>query len=138
MKDEIFLSIPKISRVNLTQKQAALDLWEFGEDVHIDRALGLSDAELIRLGGQTYAHFNTEFYERVGKTLPATGYDIGFVTALTLVEYFEGQVRPLRRNRRRTHADLPAKLVLAAEDYLGQNKNQGLWQRLKQLLKMSR
>lgn len=127
-------SASKTSRVNFIPKQIGLDLWDFGEDAYIDRALSLSDEELIHLGERTYANFNAEFYERVGKTLPAGGYDIGFVSAATLVEYFEGQARPLRRNRRRNHAELPEKLVITIEDYLGHDKNQGVLHRLKKLL----
>lgn len=105
------------SKVSLIRKQAALDLWEFGEDAYIERALLLSDDELTHVGVDTYNNFNKDFYKKAGKSLPNSGYDIGFVTALTLVEYFEGGVRPLKRNRRRSHVGLPKYLEITREDY---------------------
>jgi hypothetical protein len=122
----------KSSKVSLIRKVAALDLWEFGEDIYVKKALQFSDDELAHLGELTYNNFNKDFYEKGGKSLPNSGYDIGFVTALTLVEYFEGNVRPLKRGRRRTHTDLPKNLEISEEDYLGADSTRNkLWSRLK-------
>lgn len=106
-----------VSRVNLIAKMTALDLWEFGEDDYIDKALRLSDDELKMLGEKVYTCFNEQFYEKIGRSVPASGYDIGFVTALVLVEYFEGGLRPLKRDRRRNHSELPGYLVITEKDY---------------------
>lgn len=81
-------------------------------NAYIERTLQLSDDELTYLGERTYSNFNKDFYEKGGKSLVSSGYDIGFVTALTLIEYFEGDVRPLKRNRRRSHTDLPKNLEI--------------------------
>lgn len=108
------------SRVSFIRKSAALDLWEFGEDAYIEKALRLSDDDLVYLGERAYKNFNKEFYKKGGKSLPGSGYDIGYVTALTLIEYFEGNARPLKRGRRRSHAELPKKLEITEADYLGQ------------------
>lgn len=115
----------KNSKVSFIRKHAALDLWEFGEDAYIERTLQLSDDELTYLGERTYNNFNKDFYEKAEKSLPNSGYDIGFVTALTLVEYFEGKVRPLKRSRRRSHGDLPKCLEITKEDYLGVGSKNG-------------
>lgn len=125
----------KNSKVSFIRKRAALDLWEFGEDLYIEKTLKLSNDELTGLGEHAYNNFNKEFYERSGKSLPNSGYDIGFVTALTLVEYFEGDVRPLNRNRRRSHANLPKYLEITKEDYLGAGSKSGqLWVWLKHIV----
>lgn len=119
-----------VSRVSLIPKIAALDLWEFGEDAYIDRALELSDSELKFLGEKAYANFNKAYYEKGGRDLTASGYDIGFITALTFIEHFEGGVRPLKRNRRRSHTNLPKKLIITKQDYLGKTRSA----RLKEML----
>lgn len=112
-------------RVDFIPKNAALDLWEFGEDEYVDRALSLSDEEFELLGERVYANFNEELLKKGSKAMPKSGYDIGLVTALTLVEYFEGKARPLKRSRRRSHLALPKKLEITREDYLpgGVSKN---------------
>lgn len=112
------MEAPKVSKVSFIRKGAALDLWEYGEDAYVERALELSDGELNYLGERTYANLNQRFYEKGGKKLTSSGYDIGFVAALTLVEYFEGSVRSLNRGRRRSHIGLPKELNITKEDYL--------------------
>jgi hypothetical protein len=87
--------------VLLNPEQAAKDLWDFGEDMYIKQALALKDDELTNIGEQIYSNFNGDFYKKGGKKIPEIGNDIGFVSAMTLVEYFEGEARPLKRFRRR-------------------------------------
>jgi hypothetical protein len=125
----------KNSKVFFIRKHAALDLWEFGEDAYIERTLRLSDDDLAYLGERTYSNFNKDFYKKSGRNLPDSGYDIGLVTALTLIEHFEGSVRPLKRNRRRSHAGLPESLKITKEDYLeASSKSSRLWPLLKNII----
>jgi hypothetical protein len=127
--------IMKNSKVDFIQKQAAQDLWEFGEDEYIEQSLQLSDDDLAYLGERAYSNFNKDFYEKSGKKLPDSGYDIGLVTALTLIEYFEGKARPLKRNRRRSRTGLPQYLEITQKDYIGVNSKVGqLWLWLKNIV----
>lgn len=111
------INMDNISRIDFIAKNAALDLWEFGEDEYVDRALALSDAELRTLGERAYSCLSDDTYEQAQRPIPISGYDIGFVVALVLIEYFEGRMRPLKRSRRRSRKRLPDSLVITAKDY---------------------
>jgi hypothetical protein len=120
--------------IAIKPKQAARDLWEYGEDDYVDRVFRLSDEVLNTLGKRAYKNLNNGVYEKGGKILSASGYDLGYITALTIVEYFESDPRILKRSRRRNLKDLPKDLIFTESDYLGVTKKKGeLWAGFKRI-----
>lgn len=80
-----------------SRSQVAASLWDYGEDVLADQALDLIDEDLRRV--QAIA----ADYEDPSYPLPVTGQRIthNHVTAFAAITFFEGQIRPLKRTRRR-------------------------------------
>ena len=90
-------------QVYFSKRQVAASLWDYGEDVLADQALEMTDEDLRRV--QTIA----AHYEDPGYPLPMKGQRIthNHVTALAAITFFEGEIRPLQRIRRRTQRDRP-------------------------------
>ena len=85
--------------------QAAARLWTFGEDELVHRAENLSDEELRTLWRAAGTNLSR------GDGLPlSTSLANDKVIALALIEHFEGQMRPLRQERRRPKTQMPPKL----------------------------
>ena len=95
--------------VYFSKTQVAAALWEYAEDALADRALAMSDDDL-GLVQNVAAHFEDPSYP-----LPVAGQRIthNHVMALAAITFFEGQVRPLARNRRRPEKDRPERFVPA-------------------------
>jgi hypothetical protein len=104
--------------VLFTAKQAAKDLWEFGEDAYIEPTLKLDDKTLRHLHSSVLDSMNAEILNKLGGT--ARSYDLGSLTAIAVVAHFEGAVRPLKRRRRRNSAQLPPFLHSTLEEVLKQ------------------
>jgi len=93
------------STVVFSSEQAAVALWSFGEDSLVDRAFALTEAEVRRLWVVAGGHW------RVDHSLPLKSQlSPDKVIAFTCIEYFEGQLRPLNRERRRPEKDQPEHL----------------------------
>ena len=93
--------------VYFSKSQAAAALWDYGEDALADRALEMSDVDL-GLVQNIAAHFEDPSYP-----LPVDGQRIthNHVNALAAITFYEGQVRPLTRNRRRPEKDRPERFA---------------------------
>ena len=91
----------------------ALCLWEFGEDDLWEAALSLTDAQLRQVQAIALR------YESPSVALPVVGQRIssGHCIALAAVTYFEGDLRPLARGRRRAKRDTPERLLVMDLDY---------------------
>lgn len=96
------------SKVIFTAAQAAKDLWDFGEDEYVEKALSLTDSELKRLHMETYTLLTPNSLKILGTR--SQDYNLGMMTAFALIVYFEGKRRPLARKRRRNANLLPARL----------------------------
>jgi hypothetical protein len=105
--------------VLFTAKQAAKDLWEFGEDELIEKALHLSDKILMQLHSQVGKNLTKDMLSLLGKT--SNDYDLGQMTALSLVIYFEGKPRPLARKRRRNSSLLPDYLHSTLDELIAEH-----------------
>jgi hypothetical protein len=94
-------------RVYFSKTQTAAALWDYGEDALADRALEMSDEDL-GLIQNIAAHFEDPSYP-----LPVQGQRVthNHVNALAAITFFEGQVRPLSRNRRRPEKDRPERFA---------------------------
>jgi [ribosomal protein S5]-alanine N-acetyltransferase len=91
--------------VRFARTTLAMCLWDFGEDELVDRALAASDAELVAI--QRVA----STYDDPTYPLPRTGQIAHMhVMVFAAIAFFEGSVRPLKRNRRRPEKDRPAGL----------------------------
>ena len=90
-------------KVFFSKSQTAAALWDYGENALAERALVISDEDLTRIQNIA-AH-----YEDPSFPLPVEGQRIthNHVNALAAITFFEGQVRPLQRNRRRPEKDRP-------------------------------
>jgi hypothetical protein len=85
----------------------AASLWDHGEDDLAERAIAVSDAELRQIQNIA-AHYEDPTYG-----LPVVGQRIthNHVSALAAATFFEGQVRPLSRTRRRSQKDRPTRFA---------------------------
>ena len=99
-------------RVHFSQSQVAASLWDYAEDGLAECALALSETDLRKIQSIA-AHFEDPHYP-----LPVESQRIthNHVTALAAITYFEGQVRPLTRNRRRPEKDRPARFAPSPPD----------------------
>lgn len=99
-------------QVHFSKSAVAASLWDYGEDELADRALGMSDAALQSI--QAIA----ANYEDRAYPLPITGQRIthNHVTALAAITYFEKDIRPLTRTRRRPARFRPARLTPLPRD----------------------
>jgi hypothetical protein len=94
-------------RVYFSRSAVAASLWDYGEDALADRALTMSDADLR--GVQAIA----ANYEDPAYPLPIAGQRIthNHVTALAAITYFEKDIRPLTRTRRRPERTRPTRFT---------------------------
>lgn len=92
--------------VVFSAEQAAASLWDYGEDELVDRALALTAAELREIWSIAGSYWNS------GYPLPVTSHRVvlGHVTALAVITYLEGDLRPLARDRRRPATSRPENL----------------------------
>lgn len=86
-------------------EQAAAALWTYGEDGLIDRALALTEAELHKLWALAGMHWREDHGLPLQSRLV-----LDKLTAFACIEFFEGGVRPLARERRRPVRDTPERL----------------------------
>ena len=98
--------VPRFN-VYFSKSQTAASLWHYAEDELAERALAMSDAEL-QLIQNIAAHYENPEYP-----LPAEGQRITHnrVHPLAAITFFEGQVRPLARNRRRPEKNRPGRFA---------------------------
>lgn len=91
-------------QVHVAKSQVAASLWDYGEDDLAIRALTMSDKDLKRV--QAIA----AWYEAPDYPLPVEGQRVthNHVTALAAITFYEGEVRPLARTRRRPQKDRPS------------------------------
>jgi len=91
--------------VSFSKSAVAASLWDYGEDALADRALQMTDADLTRIQASASP------YEDPACPLPMSGQRIthNHVSAFAAITFFEGQLRPLSRTRRRPRAQRPAK-----------------------------
>jgi hypothetical protein len=96
--------LPKF-KVHFSKSSVAASLWDYGEDELADRAIQMTDTELVRI--QALA----SHYEDPAYPLPMSGQRIthNHVRAFAAITFYEGRVRPLRRTRRRPQAQRPAR-----------------------------
>ena len=101
-------------RVYFSRSQAAASLWDYGEDELAERALTLTDDDL----GDVQAI--ASHFEDPGYPLPVSGQRIthNHVTAFAAMMFFEGNLRPLARTRRRAAKDRPMRFDPLAPDPL--------------------
>jgi len=93
-------------RVVFSAEQAAARLWDYAEDGLVDRALALADSELREVWSIAGRYWGASY------PLPIHGQRVvlGHVTALAVITYLEGELRPLARERRRSQKDRPEHL----------------------------
>jgi hypothetical protein len=84
---------------HVTREDLAEDLWEYGEDELSERALGLSDADLARIGELAGLMLVSDEHATASGASPT----FGKAGALAAVEVLDRK-RPLRRKRRRIRA----------------------------------
>ena len=99
------------ARLTFSRTTAALCLWQFGEDELVPSVLSMSPAELRAVQALALT------YDDQSHELPVDGRaSNGHVIALAAVTRLEGQLRPLRRNRRRPARETPESLTVADHD----------------------
>jgi hypothetical protein len=98
--------------VHFSRSTLAASLWDYGEDALADRALTMSDADLRSV--QAVA----ANYEDPAYPLPFAGQRIthNHVMALAAITYFEKDIRPLTRTRRRPERARPARFTPLPHD----------------------
>lgn len=91
--------------MHFSKSAVAASLWDYGEDELAELALTMSDADLRNV--QAIA----ANYEDSAYSLPLVGQRIthSHVMALAAITFFERDIRPLTRTRRRPERDRPAK-----------------------------
>jgi hypothetical protein len=89
--------------MRFSSSQTAASLWDYGEDDLAERALRMSETDLVHVQ-RIAAVFESPTYP-----LPIEGQRIthNHVTAMAALAYFEGRLRPLARTRRRPGKDRP-------------------------------
>jgi hypothetical protein len=80
----------------------AEDLWRYGEDELWTKALTASNRKMKRISELSLDHLLEGPTSASGDSMP-----IARALALAAVEVFEGEARPLKRNRRRPEQDVP-------------------------------
>ncbi|MHA7218285.1 hypothetical protein ACX80L_05280 [Arthrobacter sp. MDT1-48-3] len=90
--------------VHISKRQLAASLWDYGEDELAQQALLISDEDLEHV--QAIA----AWYEDPSYPLPMSGQNITHrhVDAFAAITFYEGEVRPLVRTRRRPEKNRPA------------------------------
>jgi hypothetical protein len=98
--------------VFVSRSQVAASLWDYGEDELAERALQMSDQDLLDVQAIA-SHFEDPRYP-----LPVPGQQIthNHVTALAAVMFYEGELRPLARTRRRAQKNRPVQLETRPPD----------------------
>lgn len=93
-------------RVIFSADQAAASLWDYGEDELVDRARALTDSELDEIWSIAGRYLDPQC------VLPVHNQRVvlGHVTALAVITYLEGELRPLARERRRPQKERPEHL----------------------------
>lgn len=89
--------------VHTSKQLIASALWDYGEDALAERALAMAEEDRIQI-------CNIEaWYESPDYPLPMTGQRIthNHVAAFAAITFFEGEVRPLARTRRRPERNRP-------------------------------
>lgn len=101
--DELLKPRPQVI-VRTPKQLIASALWDYGEDVLADRALGMSERERSQIDAIS------AWYEEADYPLPMAGLRVthNHVAAFAAITLFEGAVRPLTRTRRRPAKDRPA------------------------------
>ncbi|MDQ3640863.1 MAG: hypothetical protein M3450_05175 [Actinomycetota bacterium] len=99
-----------MARVIFSAGVAAGELWAFGEDDLAQRALDLSEQQLLA------AWRLAETYDSPDFPLPVYGRTItnGHVMAFAVMSVLEGDIRPLARERRRPKSHMPEAIRMAA------------------------
>lgn len=96
-------------RIVFSAAQGAADLWKYGEDALVERALEIPDDDLSALWLSAGRYF-------VGgkDALPLTSsLYADKAVAFALIHHFEGTLRPLARERRRAKNTMPELLANA-------------------------
>jgi hypothetical protein len=90
-------------RVRFSKRQAAASLWDYGEDALAARAIEMSDEDLSNILAIAGWYLDADY------PLPLVGQHIthNHVHAFAAITFFEGEVRPLSRSRRRPQKDRP-------------------------------
>lgn len=90
--------------VHFSRSQVAASLWDYAEDDLAGRALAMSDKDLRSI------RRIAAWYEDPDYPLPVEGQRVthNHVMAFAAVTFYEGEVRPLARNRRRPRKQRPA------------------------------
>ncbi len=93
-------------QVSVSRHLIARALWDYGEDAHVQRALGMTEDEHAKV-----QHI-CAWYHVPDYPLPVSGQRItnDQVCALAAITLFEGSVRPLPRLRRRPAKACPPDL----------------------------
>jgi hypothetical protein len=93
--------------VHFSRSAVAASLWDYGDDKLADRAITMSNADLLSVQAIA-AHYDDPAYP-----LPVTTTRIthNHVTALAAITYFEKDIRPLARTRRRPTGGRPTKFT---------------------------
>lgn len=93
--------------MRFSRNGVAASLWDYEEDALADRALTMSDADLHNIQ-KIAANYEDPDYQ-----LPITGQRVthNHVTALAAITYFEKDIRPLTRTRRRPERTRPARFT---------------------------
>lgn len=78
-------------------EQAAAALWTYGEDGFVEKALALTESELRKLWALAGGHWRVDHDLPLQSRLASDK-----VIAFTCNEYFEGRLRPLAQERRRS------------------------------------
>lgn len=90
-------------RVHFSRSALAAALWAYGEDAHAEKALTMTDEDLLHI--QAIA----SHYEDPRYPLPVDAKSVthNHVMALAAITHAEGRIRPLARNRRRPENQRP-------------------------------
>lgn len=94
-------------RMHFSRSSVAASLWDYGEDVLADRALTMTDGDLLSVQAIAAHYENPEY------PLPIAGQRIthNHVTALAAITYFEKDIRALAQTRRRPERGRPARFT---------------------------
>jgi hypothetical protein len=98
--------------VHFSASAVAASLWDYAEDDLAERALAMNDADLR--GVQAIA----AHYEDVTYPVPMAGQRIthAHVMAFAAITYFEREIRPLTRTRRRPRKNRPERFTRLPPD----------------------
>ncbi|WP_323101781.1 hypothetical protein [Intrasporangium sp. YIM S08009] len=90
--------------VRTSKSLVAAALWDYGEDALAERAIDMTDEELMSVENIS------AWYEDPAYPLPVSGQRVthSHVSAFAAITLFEGRLRPLARARRRPARDRPA------------------------------